>query len=142
MHLTARQREQITNLLKRHKEIMAAYLFGSQTHGITGPLSDVDIGLIFRHRLTKKQDMKLLTIIHYELALLLKTSFIDLINLADVPVLLRYRAIFKGQLLFSKDRRVVNQFIFRTVQEFEDFRPHLETQAQLIVKKIATYGAN
>lgn len=139
MHLTSDQKQEISKELQRHSQIFGAYLFGSQAKGITGPLSDIDIGLIMDPKLAGAKRQTLLTSIFQDLNHLLKTDFIDLIDLERAPVLLRYRAMTEGIPFFANDQRFVNDFLIHTVKLFEDFRPHLETQKHLVLKKIASY---
>lgn len=135
MQLTKKQMADITEILKRHP-IKAAYLFGSQSTGKTGPLSDVDIGVLLKGRPSQISRAKILTDVFIDLARMLHTDLIDLIDLEDAPVLLCYNITMKGRLLFTNDQADTNRFVFHALQQFEDFRFHLDTQQRLIKQRL------
>lgn len=142
MRLTATQKKRIATYLQKHPQIVAAYLFGSQATGKTGPLSDVDIGILMDASLAPSVREKLIIEIFHELALDLHTDHIDLIDMLTAPVLLQHRIVTRGKRLFAKDRILANKFTIRVIQTFEDFLPHLQTQTRFIKRKIATYVTN
>jgi len=41
-------KEQIREVLKKHKEILVAYLYGSTVKGYEGKESDIDVGLLLK----------------------------------------------------------------------------------------------
>lgn len=139
MQLTKQQKTQLAITLKRNPDVIAAFLFGSQIRGTTGPLSDVDIGLLVHPDISSTRRARLMKTLFIDCALLLNTDHIDLIDLLDAPPALRYRILTENEPLFLKDRRTFYRFHYQTIQAYEDFRPHLEAQANMIRKKIAAY---
>ncbi len=138
--LTKLQRQQIIRSLKANKNIVAVYLFGSQAKGgKPGRLSDVDLGIFLSPTYSQKKHTKFLLGLFDELHQILKMPHIDLVNLKNAPTLLRYRILFEGEQLFDKKPSLTQELIFRAMQDYEDFRPHLETQEYLILKKISSY---
>lgn len=139
MRLTKSQKKSIGSLIGKNRAISGASLFGSQAHGITGPLSDIDLAVDFVPSVSAKQRYKMMNQLFSDLSRLLKTDHIDLIDLTDAPVLLRYNALVQGTPLTIRHPDVFKRTQFRAVQDYEDFRYHLETQTRLIKHQIATY---
>lgn len=135
MQLTDKQIVNITDILKRHP-VQLAYLFGSQVSGKTGALSDIDIGVLLENRTVEQMREQILTTIFVELTHALHTDFIDLIDLEKASTLLAYNIVTKGRLLCTKDATVTHRFAFHTIQQFEDFRFHLDTQQRLIKQRL------
>lgn len=135
MRLTDKQIVNITDILKRHP-VQLAYLFGSQVSGKTGTLSDIDIGVLLENRTMEQTHEQILTTIFVELTRALHTDFIDLIDLEKASTLLAYNIVTKGRLLCTKDATFTHRFAFHTIQQFEDFRFHLDTQQRLIKQRL------
>lgn len=136
MRISEDQKKQIVSFLKRHP-LTAAYLFGSQADGAAGPLSDVDIALLFPHHFTRHDRETVSTEIFSEMTTLLGTEEIDLVVLETAPVLLRYDIVTRGQLLFAHDKEATDRFRFHVIQQFEDFRFHLDTRRRLLQQRYA-----
>ena len=136
MRISEDQKKQMASLLKRHP-LTAAYLFGSQANGATGPLSDVDIALLFPRAFKRHDREAISTRIFNEVTTLLGTDELDLVVLETSPVLLRYDIVTRGQLLFTKDKEATDRFHFETIQLFEDFRYHIDTRLRLLKQHYA-----
>lgn len=121
----------------RQYPLDAAYLYGSQVKGKAGPLSDVDLGVLFPPSVTLEKRNKITREIFHDLCEALETDYVDVVSLTDVPALLRQQVISKGKKLFVNDVAADNRFIFSTIQLYEDFLPHLQVQAQLMKKHFA-----
>lgn len=139
MRLTKSQKQSIGPLIGAYRNVSGASLFGSQAHGITGPMSDIDLAIDFVPNASAAQRQKIMNRLFSDLSRLLKTDHIDLIDLTNAPVLLRYNALTKGTPLAVRHPDAFERTRFRAVQDYEDFRYHLETQTRLIKHKIATY---
>lgn len=131
MQLTETHIAHMTEILKRHP-VTTAYLFGSQSTGKAGTLSDIDIGVLLENKSAGAHREKILTAIFVDLARALHTDFIDVVDLAQAPTLLAYNIVTKGQKLFTKDASATHRFAFHALQQYEDFRFHLNTQQRLI----------
>jgi len=80
--------------------VAAAYLFGSQATGRTGPLSDIDIA-VWTDSGEARLDLRLELI--GKAAEAAGTGEIDVVILNGAPPLLRHRAIRDGVLLVERD---------------------------------------
>jgi predicted nucleotidyltransferase len=97
--------EGIRRALEPRSEIVVAYLFGSVARGESGPLSDVDVGILTsgappslraRGRLSEELARE-------------AGRRVDVVPLDQVPPEVAVRAIWEGRLLLSRDetRRVL-----------------------------------
>jgi uncharacterized protein len=66
-----------------------AYLFGSTTESIEGPLSDIDIGTYLSYKLTKRKDRKHMELLG-ELSTLLNTDNLDLLVMNDASQVVNF----------------------------------------------------
>lgn len=102
----------------RNSGIKLAYLFGSQAKGKTGPLSDVDIALLWPHA---KDSVMLSSIeLQAKIRLLLKDENIELGALNNQAISFCYQVIKDGYCIFGreKDRAAYET---RAVSEYLDF---------------------
>lgn len=97
--------------------IQTIYLFGSQTQGLTGPLSDVDIGVVFsnpeKYRdKTMNPYLKLYEIFteilpksYLRKRFKIKKHELDIIFLQFAPISLQFAAINGGKVLYERDKK-------------------------------------
>lgn len=108
----------ITQVMQHHP-VQQAFLFGSQAHGTAGPLSDIDIAVLFDPTCdTDKAESQLFA----ELSQTLRTDNIDIVNIATASPLLAHRAVLRGVELFSNSRH--DQALLKTniLHAYEDTR--------------------
>jgi hypothetical protein len=115
-----RVEELCVEILRADEEVALGYLFGSQAASAAGPLSDVDVGVIFRAGTNVE-------IAHGELldALVraLATDRVDLVVLDRAAPPLRYRVIRDGKLIHCIDEAIRVRFETDTVMRYLDFKP-------------------
>ena len=108
------------------RNVVFAYLFGSQARGKVGPLSDIDIAVCFDETVTCDDRFDLRLEVLGELTDLLKTDNVDVVVLNDAPPLLAHRILKEGVLLFSKDDKVRVEFETKAVLRYLDWKPYIE----------------
>lgn len=110
----------LKQIFQRHK-VSLAYLFGSQTKKNIGPMSDVDIAVLFNpqdHTAGSIPDMLSLT---SALGKFYPGKRIDLTDLNRASPLLKREAVLKGKLLYSALKPVQSMsFEKKILQEYED----------------------
>jgi len=101
------------------------YLFGSQARGNAGPLSDVDIGLLFSEAVPRgrRGEIQLQLISHLQKV---NGPHIDVVILNEAPPFLRHRVIRDGRVLYCADERRRVAFEVRAIREYLDFKPYLD----------------
>ena len=92
----------VKHFLEDEKEILALYLFGSHSEGLAHIRSDVDLALLLASEVDEG------CFFEYRLRYLaeLKRFFVrelDLIILNQVPPLLQFQVLKKGQLIFDRE---------------------------------------
>ena len=123
-------KEKLVEKLKLQKDLAAAYLFGSQATGSDHSGSDVDVALLFQRGCVPGTDQLLQ--IQDELTSVLQKET-DLVVLNDNSPIICMQVLQKGEKIVERDRRVVNEFIVRTMNEYDD----LKRVRSVIEKKIS-----
>ncbi len=129
-------KKQITEILSPLPYIGFAYLFGSQTSGTAGVLSDVDIAVFFNETV---DDRGKTYGFECELALDLERILgypIDLVALNKASNFLRYQVLKKGELLFCHSENVRIKFHEDTIRTYLDFLPFRDVQNKYLKQRI------
>lgn len=111
--------EVLKNTFQKHG-VSLAYVFGSQQKGLVGPLSDVDIAVLFNPAKTNYSIPDLLSLTS-ELETFYPQKKVDLTILNNASPLLKKEAALKGETIFSS-LKPVQQFAFekKVLEEYED----------------------
>ena len=83
--------------------VALAYLYGSQARGESGPLSDVDIAVLFTGNLSKQARFQHVLALCYELGVVLQRDDVQVVDLQEASPLLRHRIYYDGHLLYCPD---------------------------------------
>jgi predicted nucleotidyltransferase len=104
-----------------NNDITAAYLYGSYGTGAQTPLSDVDLGILLtqgvKRTLIKQME------IESDIAGICRNDDINVLILNDGPVLLQFKVISTGRLLYERDPHTVNNFQEIVCKRYADFMP-------------------
>lgn len=129
--------EKLTNnlpkLLKKY-DVVLAYLFGSQARKSAGPLSDVDIAVLFSKDVPKKQYGRRQCSITVALIGLLQRNDVDVVVLNQATPLLKHNVLCHGKVLFGKEARY--DFEVQAQKEYLDTAYLRRTQHIAFVDKI------
>lgn len=136
-----RYREKLNKIFKEN-QVVLAYLFGSTAKGTTTPLSDIDIAVLFSARVKKDDYFDKRLKLASEIDKALKTGKTEVLALNQAPPLLKHRAVYYGISIYASDARLKRIFELRVLQEYEDFRYHLETAYKIMKRQIkeGTFG--
>jgi predicted nucleotidyltransferase len=115
-------------------EIDCAYLFGSVARGESGPLSDIDVGILFSGLTPAARRLDLAAAVGEDLARLAKSA-IDVVILNDASPAVRHRIVRDGLLLFAADDRRRVAFESRSIDEYLDFQPVLARYDQRLLER-------
>ena len=108
----------------KERAICLAYLFGSAASDRMGPISDVDIGVLYDGEVDWDRHFELVHEVHK----LLGVESIDLIALNTAPVELAYTCIDEGVLLFAKSPLARIEFETKVLNLYGDLLPMLRRQ--------------
>ncbi|HEY4688837.1 MAG TPA: nucleotidyltransferase domain-containing protein [Anaerolineae bacterium] len=123
-------------------DIALAYLYGSQARGSAGPLSDIDVAILFRPEVSRPDRGDRLFHLTGELMSIFRRSDVFVADLDTASPLLRHRVYRDGQLLYCSDDRLRVKFAIEALRDYEDTRPLREIQRHYLTKRIAdgTFG--
>lgn len=101
--------------------VLGVFLFGSQADATATLRSDVDLAVLFDSDLALADELK------FEVAVsnALSTDEVDMVNLNQANLLLRFRAV-SGKLLYQRDEARVSDFVEQTMIEYRDFEPRAQ----------------
>jgi predicted nucleotidyltransferase len=120
--LSRRQIDEMINYLKKQKDVLAFYLYGSYGTEHQTPLSDVDFAVLpISKDFCLYREMETLS----ELQFIAGNDDINLINLLKVPITLQIRVLETGKLLYCKDDNLLSDFKELVIRYYCDFEPDL-----------------
>ncbi len=105
---------------KNDPRINSLYLFGSYARDKIKPLSDIDIAVLLRKSVAKKEywDIKLELLNKAMTAL--GTDEIDFVLLNEAPYELRYNILKEGRILFCRNEKEKVEFQEKAVMDYLD----------------------
>lgn len=128
------------NKIFEENDVVLAYLFGSAAKGQTGPLSDIDIAVLFSEKVKEEDYFDKKLHLAGEIGSLFKTNRVDVINLKTVrSPLLKHNAVFEGQAIFVKDKELQFEIETKIMKEYEDTK-HLRKVAYEILERHVREG--
>jgi hypothetical protein len=124
VHLDAASLDRaIARCLKPHKEVAAAYVFGSVAAGRARPDSDIDIGVLLARRLPARRVLSYRLALAADLGAALRRSAIDVVVLNDASPLLAHRVLSRGRLVFERSASARVRFQVQTARRYADVAP-------------------
>lgn len=113
--------KQIVKELESVKSIEAIYLFGSVATGKANLNSDIDVCIIGNLTESEKNSAWRKFDEKYDV------SFFE-----ELPIWIKIRVFKDGKALFVRDKKLVTKLIFKTVHEYEDFKPIMMTKIRRV----------
>lgn len=118
--------DKLKNIFKDYPYIASAYLFGSQTSGKIGPMSDVDIAILLKENAPKGREL-----IHeedylsYRIEDALQVKKVDLIELNKQGLIFVHNVLRTGKLIYDADPDFRIKFVAKVISDYCDFEPTL-----------------
>jgi hypothetical protein len=123
--------------LFNYHQVTLAYLYGSQARENSGPLSDVDVAVLFAPELEAlTRGRYVLSLIH-ELGNLLQREDIQVVDLKNAPPLLRHRVYYDGRLLYCPDDKVRVNFETTALRDYVDTAPLRQLKEKYLQQRFA-----
>lgn len=115
----------IESVLRRHPEVLFAYVFGSVAKGTARPDSDIDVAVYLASSAEDEPGGSSLEITErgLDLEAELESEFgrrVQIVPLNTAPVALRQNVLATGNHLFSRDDRARNSFYVRHARRYYD----------------------
>jgi uncharacterized protein len=118
-------REKVAIVVQGFPAIVLVYLFGSQAEGVTGPASDLDLGILLDRPAETPAERAHL---RHELCRLCRTDKIDVVWLQEAPIELAFAIISRGILLYEREAASRVEFEARVMGLYGDYLPVLRVQ--------------
>jgi predicted nucleotidyltransferase len=112
--------------------VRLGYVFGSQVEGHTGPLSDVDIGVLVDSSCRDDPTACRARLAH-EIGAALDTDAVDLVLLNQAPIELAYRVIAQGKRVYEESRAIRVEYEAYVLGRYGDYLPVLRKQREQIL---------
>jgi uncharacterized protein len=123
-----------------HRDVVAAYVFGSSANGRIRADSDVDVAVLLARPLPPSRSLRYRLRLIADLGSALRRSDIDLVLLNDASPLLAHRVLSKGQLVFERSRSARVRFQVQTANRYADVIPMYETQIRYLKRQARSGG--
>lgn len=105
----------IVQYVKKDKQVLALFLFGSVARGDNYKGSDIDVGIVLKDNFSAK-DLTRLKIEYFNLY-----SDLDIHIFQQMPIYIKKRIIKEGKLLFCRDEDALYKIAFSVISEFSTF---------------------
>ena len=109
--------KKIISFLQPEKDVKFAFIFGSLASGHMTSSSDLDIAILFNHT----PDFNTINELKDALVAALNKE-IDLIPLNNASPILKMQILKKGVLIINNNNKAYDDFIIRTVNEYDDLK--------------------
>ena len=116
------------------------YLFGSQAEKRATELSDFDFGILFQKGLSKAKRLDLRLEMMVRLGQILPQKKIDLVDLEQAPLKLKYQIIFPKFVIMVKNRRRMIELEKDIIKRYLDFKTYLYPIARRQIELLALEG--
>ena len=126
----------IAESLRAHREIAAAYVFGSVASGRTRNGSDVDVAVLLGRPLSRPRTLDYRLQLMAELGSALRRTDVDVVILNDAPPLLAHRVLSKGRLVLQRSASARVRFQVQTAGRYSDLIPMFETHIRYLKRKV------
>ncbi len=134
------QYNRLADFFSKQEHVRLAYLFGSVAKGKAGKLSDIDIAVLLDESLSKKQRFDLQLELISDISEILKTDKIDLVDINEAPLSLKFEIIKANYPLFVRDRMEKIDFEQMVMSRYLDRRYYEKRASSEFLKKVAVKG--
>ena len=124
----------LTEVFER-RGVVLAYLFGSHARGDAGPLSDVDIAVLFHPIVAQDERFQRALQLMGELGSVFGRDDVCVSDLAAASPLLRHRVYYDGRLLFCSDEAERVRFEVATLRDYVDTEPLRRIKRQYVLQR-------
>ncbi|MGQ9674018.1 MAG: type VII toxin-antitoxin system MntA family adenylyltransferase antitoxin [Candidatus Aminicenantales bacterium] len=121
--------------MKKDKDVLFAYLYGSSAFDSAYPGSDIDIAVFLRPSSIReyiRKEAELSAVLIAEL----RNDNVDLRILNTLPFLLQYKVLKDGMPILINDEAARAEFDIATMNRFFELKPYLDEYKQMLLLKI------
>jgi predicted nucleotidyltransferase len=126
--------------IKKDRDIVALYAFGSLAAGDLKSLSDLDFGILLSAKLDKQKRFDRHLDLIGKFNVILKTEEVDLVLMNDAPMRFSHNIIKSGKLLHCASQLELADFVEKTIKIYLDFRYFRDAFDDTFLKGIGYSG--
>lgn len=113
------------------------YLFGSHAEGTSGPLSDIDLGIVFADpNISRGNTLSIYSQLYDLFSNNTHSENLDIVLLERASLELRFDVVRYGKLLFFISLEFKDKFEHHTLMLYADFKPILNQFDQAVLSRI------
>lgn len=132
-------KQKAKKVFKKDRDILFAYLFGSQVIGKTNFESDIDIAVYLDEKRVKDLFQKRLKLIGNLEGILKKRTEVVILNEVK-SIFFKFVITKEGKVIFEQDHSERVDFELKTMQDYYDYQPFLdEYNKAFLEKELAKY---
>src|SRR6056297_1154222 len=106
--------KKLINVFQKYDNIVAVYIFGSYgTEQYNNNMSDIDFAVLFENKKNEEE-------IFIELTEIFKTDNVDVLDLENIPIFLKYKIIKNGNLIYQNKEKSLDDFIENVLKFYFD----------------------
>jgi predicted nucleotidyltransferase len=132
-------RESLIHLTRQYlsgdADIQLAYLFGSRVNGTLGPMSDIDLGVLF---VNKGDLLSMQSQLSYRLGKTVSPLVVDVVVLNTAPIELAHEVISQGICVYQRNQEIQVDYEARILSQYADYLPFL-TAMKMDIQKETSY---
>ncbi len=125
MKIKPRSLNAVVAELKKIPYVEAVILFGSHARGTARQDSDIDLTVI-TNGATEKEEWDIIE----------KTDDFDISSFSRLPLIIQFRAIKEGKLLFVRNKKVLEEIQLKTIRNYLDFKPFLDRMCRSVIENV------
>jgi len=126
MKINKEQQNKLDKILES-REVIFAYLFGSQATENAVANSDVDIAVMFDKKLSEDERFQRRLKLMSELPKIFAGKKVEVVSLNDTrDILFKFAIVQPGKIIFKKDYDALLDFDLKTTNDYYDFKPFLK----------------
>jgi predicted nucleotidyltransferase len=144
--------QQALEQMFEHRGVVLAYLYGSQARDDAGPLSDVDVAVLFEPGVPESERFRRVLHLIGELGSVFGRDDVYVVDLADAapsewPVLekdgsplLRHHVYYDGVVLYCPDDAVRVRFATKALRDYVDTEPLRRIKRHYVLRHFTRLG--
>ena len=109
-------RDELLNFFRKQTQILTVFIFGSHGTEYENKMSDIDFGILFENKISLMEELT----IAGEIEMIVEKE-IDLVTLNKANVILKYKIVKTGEIIFERNKIITSDFKENLLKEYFDF---------------------